>query len=242
MAVLDPAESTELADIASLITEPSNADRRRLLLDRIDDPELTSVIEREVMPMVNSRDPGNSATFLVSKLSPLVDSWALRARTGADTLGVERAVRTGRPFIIHAPAAVLGDSGSRVVVSIALHRLWLATRRRRKPVPTHVVVDEWQLYPSTTIGAMLSQGRKYGLRMRLANQNLAQLSQSLRDTVLGNSGSVICFRVGPADAALLDGLFPTVPRYRLQTLPPHTFAVTFGDRDFITAAPPPLEP
>ena len=241
MAVLDPEGSTELADVAALITEPSYAERRKQLLTRIDDAELTSIIEREVMPMVNARDPGNSATFLISKLSPLVDSWALRARSGPDTLGVERAVRLGRPFIIHAPAAVLGDSGSRVIVSIALHRLWLATRRRRRPVPTHVVVDEWQLYPSTTIGAMLSQGRKYGLRMRLANQNLAQLSQLLRDTVLGNSGSVVCFRVGPADAALLDGLFPTVPRHRLQTLPPHTFAATFGDRDIVTAAPPPLD-
>ena len=123
------------------------------------------------------------------------------------------------------------------------HEDYLSTRilLGRKPVPMHVVVDEWQLYPSTTIGAMLSQGRKYGLRMRLANQNLAQLSPALRDSVLGNSGSVVCFRVGPADAALLDGLFPTVPRHRLQTLPPHTFAVTFGDRDLVTAAPPPLE-
>lgn len=241
LAVLDPDDDTELADVASLITDPDQSERRRGLLNRIGDAELTSVIEREVMPMVNSRDPGNSATFLVSKLSPLVDSWALRARGGRDTLGVERAIRTGRPIVIHAPAAVLGDSGSRVVVSIALHRLWLAARRRRKPVSTHIVVDEWQLYPSTTIGAMLSQGRKYGLRMRLANQNLAQLSASLRDSVLGNSGSVVCFRVGPADALLLDGLFPTVPRYRLQTLPPHTFAVTFGDRDLVTAAPPPLD-
>jgi hypothetical protein len=166
----------------------------------------------------------------------------VRAGKGTvDSLGVERAVSAGRPFIIHAPAAVLGDSGSRVVVSLALHRLWLATRRRRKPVPMHVVVDEWQLYPSTTIGAMLSQGRKYGMRMRLANQNLAQLSSALRDSVLGNSGSVVCFRVGPADAALLDGLFPTIPRHRLQTLSPHTFAVTFGDKDLITPAPPPLD-
>ncbi len=243
LAVLDPEETTELADVAALITDPANAERRRALLARIGDPELTSIIEREVMPMVTSRDPGNSAAFLVSKLSPLVDIWAVRGSRGAaESLGIERAVRTGRPFALYAPAAVLGDSGSRVVVSIALHRLWLAARRRRKPVPMHVVVDEWQLYPSTTIGAMLSQGRKYGLRMRLANQNLAQLSPALRDSVLGNSGSVVCFRVGPADAALLDGLFPTVPRHRLQTLPPHTFAVTFGDRDLVTAAPPPLDP
>jgi hypothetical protein len=238
MAVLDPEDATELADVATLITDPAAAERRRALLERIDDQDLTNVILREVMPMVTSRDPGNSATWLLSKLGPLVESWAVRG--ARDTLGVERAVKAGRPFVLHAPATVLGDSGSRLVVSIALHRLWLATRRRRTPAPMHVVVDEWQLYPSTTVAAMLSQGRKYGLRMRLANQNLAQLSPVLRDTVLGNSGSVVCFRVGPADAALLDGIFPAVPRHKLQTLPRHTIAVTFGDRDLITAAPPPL--
>jgi hypothetical protein len=214
---------------------------RRDLLERIGDADLTSAIEREVMPMVTSRDPGSSATWLLSKLGPLFDSRVVRSAPGhGDTLGVERAVTAGRPFIIHAPAAELGDSGSRLVVSLALHRLWLAARRRRTRAPMHVVVDEWQLYPSTTIATMLSQGRKYGLRMSLANQNLSQLSTSLRDSVLGNSGSMVCFRVGPADAALLDGLFPTVPRWRLQTLAPHTFAVTFGDRDLITPAPPPL--
>ena len=241
LAVLDPADATELADVPSLITDPSLRDLRRALLDRIGDADLTNAIEREIIPMINSRDPGNSATWLLSKLSPLFDTPALRSTPGrGDTLGVEQAVKAGRPFILYAPAATLGDSGSRLVVSLALHRLWLAARRRRTPAPTPVVVDEWQLYPSTTIAAMLSQGRKYGLRMRLANQNLAQLSTTLRDSVLGNSGSVVCFRVGPADAALLDGLFPTVPRWRLQTLPPHTLAVTFGDRDLVTAAPPPL--
>lgn len=238
MAVLDPDGTTELADVAGLITDPAAGERRRALLARIDDPDLTNVIEREVIPMVTSRDPGNSATWLLSKIGPLVESWAVRG--ARDTLGVERAVKAGRPYVIHAPATVLGDSGSRLVVSIALHRLWLAARRRRTPAPINVFVDEWQLYPSTTIASMLSQGRKYGLRMRLANQNLAQLSPLLRDTVLGNSGSVVCFRVGPADALLLDGIFPTVLRYRLQTLPRHTIAVTFGDRDLVTAAPPPL--
>jgi hypothetical protein len=241
MAVLDPDDSTELADVPSLITEPSLKEIRKALLERIGDAELTGVIEHEVMPMLTARDAGSSATWLVSKLGPLLDSWAVRPAPGKpDTLGVERAVKTGRPFIVHAPATTLGDSGSRLVVSLTLHRLWLATRRRAKPSPRHVVVDEWQLYPSTTIGSMLSQGRKYGLRMRLANQNLAQLSPALRDTVLGNSGSVVCFRLGPADAVLLDGQFPTVARTRLQTLPPHTCAVTFGDRDLVTAAPPPL--
>ena len=247
MAVLDPDDATDLADLAPLITDSQWAPRRRALLDRIDDHELTGVIEHEVIPMVSSRDPGNSATYLLSKLTPLVDTWAVRPapkaarpRGAADTLAVEQAVRSGRPLLVYAPTTALGDSGSRLVVSIALHRLWLAARRRRTPTPLHVLVDEWQLYPSTTIAAMLSQGRKFGLRLRLANQNLAQLSSALRDSVLGNSGSVVCFRVGPADAALLDGVFPTIARYRLQTLPPHTFAVTFGDRDLVTASHPPL--
>lgn len=241
MAVLDPSDATELSDVPLLITDPTLRGLRHDLLERIGDADLTNTIEREVMPMLTSRDPGSSAAWLLSKLSPLFDSWAVRPTPNrGDTLGVERAVKTAQPFVLYAPATTLGDSGSRLVVSLTLHRLWLAARRRRTPAPIHVIVDEWQLYPSTTIATMLSQGRKYGLRMRLANQNLSQLPTGLRDSALGNSGSVVCFRVGPADAALLDGLFPTVPRARLQTLAPHTFAITFGDRDLVTGAPPPL--
>lgn len=55
---------------------------------------------------------------------------------------------------------------------------------------------------------MIAEGRKYALRLRVANQSLSQIPGSLRDTVLNNVGPVPTFRSGPADTHVLDGLFP----------------------------------
>jgi hypothetical protein len=238
--VLDPWEETRFEDLAELFVDPDFDRHRTELLARIGDRDLTLIAEREIIPMLRQKDPGNTAAWIFSTLQAFTSCWAFHANGSddEDTLGVEDAVERGAHFILHAPASELGDTGSRILVTVALHRLWLATRRLGASRPRHVLVDEWQRYPSPTLEAMLSMGRKYGLRMRLANQNLAQIPSQLRESVLGNSGAVVCFRVGPADAQLVDGLFPTIPRFALQTLPKHTFAITLGDRDFIAPAPP----
>jgi hypothetical protein len=55
---------------------------------------------------------------------------------------------------------------------------------------------------------MLSEARKFGLRLTLANQTLAQLKansgrQDLLEAVLGNVGNLIAFRLGVPDAERL---------------------------------------
>jgi hypothetical protein len=50
---------------------------------------------------------------------------------------------------------------------------------------------------------MLAELRKYRVGMILAHQYLTQLDPAIRDAVLGNAGTLICFRVGAADADVL---------------------------------------
>jgi hypothetical protein len=50
---------------------------------------------------------------------------------------------------------------------------------------------------------MLSEVRKYRLCLTLAHQYIAQLSDSVRDAVFGNVGTIIAFRTGHADAERL---------------------------------------
>lgn len=69
--------------------------------------------------------------------------------------------------------------------------------------PFHLYVDEFQSFATTGFGLILSEARKYGLTLTLAHQYLAQLTDPLRDAVFGNAGSVVCFRVGAADAPVL---------------------------------------
>lgn len=50
---------------------------------------------------------------------------------------------------------------------------------------------------------MLAELRKYRVSLILANQYLAQLEREVRDAVLGNVGTLVCFRVSADDAAHL---------------------------------------
>ena len=54
---------------------------------------------------------------------------------------------------------------------------------------------------------MLSELRKYGVGMVLAHQYLSQLDHQVRDSILGNVGTIISFRLGATDAAILEKEF-----------------------------------
>jgi hypothetical protein len=65
-------------------------------------------------------------------------------------------------------------------------------------------IDEFQDFAchpgaAETFSQMLSQVRKFGLHMILANQSIAQLDSRLQ-TALGNAQTIVAFRISRADA------------------------------------------
>jgi len=54
---------------------------------------------------------------------------------------------------------------------------------------------------------MLSELRKDRVGMILAHQYLAQLDPQIREAILGNVGTIIAFRIGLADAEILEKEF-----------------------------------
>jgi type IV secretory pathway TraG/TraD family ATPase VirD4 len=86
-----------------------------------------------------------------------------------------------------------------------------ALSRSRAPLEMrkryYLYVDEFQDFAchpgaAETFSQMLSQVRKFGLHMILANQSIAQLSPGLQ-TALGNAQTIIAFRVSRSDADAL---------------------------------------
>jgi hypothetical protein len=76
------------------------------------------------------------------------------------------------------------------------------------------VVDEFQSFVSSassfsyatserSFSSLLSEARKYGLGLVLANQYISQLDRGTSEAVFGNTGSQIAFRVGREDAEFL---------------------------------------
>jgi len=81
-------------------------------------------------------------------------------------------------------------------------------------------VDEFQNFATDSFQTILSEARKYRLNLVLANQFMTQLTDGIREAILGNIGTVICGRIGITDAEMLQKKFaPTFDAEDLTKLP-----------------------
>ncbi|MDP3901587.1 MAG: type IV secretion system DNA-binding domain-containing protein [bacterium] len=68
----------------------------------------------------------------------------------------------------------------------------------------YLYIDEFHNVVTETFENLLSEARKYSLCITLAHQYMGQLLPRVQAAVLGNVGSMIVFRVGGADATILE--------------------------------------
>ena len=81
-------------------------------------------------------------------------------------------------------------------------------------------VDEFQNFATESFATILSEARKYRLNLVLANQFMTQLTDSIRESILGNIGTIISGRLGITDAEILQKKFmPTFDAEDLTKLP-----------------------
>ncbi|NCS83180.1 ATP-binding protein, partial [Candidatus Saccharibacteria bacterium] len=81
-------------------------------------------------------------------------------------------------------------------------------------------VDEFQNFATDSFATILSEARKYRLSLILANQFMTQLTDQIREAILGNIGTVISGRIGITDAEILVKKFsPTFDTEDLTRLP-----------------------
>jgi CxxC-x17-CxxC domain-containing protein len=67
----------------------------------------------------------------------------------------------------------------------------------------YLYVDEFQNFATESFANILSEARKYRLNLIIAHQYVEQLDETVRAAVFGNVGTLMCFRVGAADAEFL---------------------------------------
>ena len=109
-------------------------------------------------------------------------------------------------FLTLAPFFIVGAFLTTfTAVKIAQSGADIAESERRD---FHIYLDEFQTFTTLSIATMLSELRKYRTGLVLAHQYLSQLDAQVRDAIWGNAGTIICFRVGKADAQILEKEFP----------------------------------
>ncbi|MBV8977711.1 MAG: type IV secretory system conjugative DNA transfer family protein [Alphaproteobacteria bacterium] len=131
----------------------------------------------------------------------------------------------GEMLVVNVGKGRIGEDsalllGGLIVSTIGLAAFSRAESDSRRQFTLHV--DEFQNFTTLMIANMMSELRKYGVGMVLANQYLKQMEPEIEHAILGNVGTLISFRVGPNDAQVLAREFePKFEARDLLYLPNH---------------------
>ena len=147
------------------------------------------------------------------------------------TIDFDDIINSGKVLICNVSKGRLGEDTAELFGVTILAKLQLASlRRARMPQvqrrPFYIYVDEFQNFATTSFVQMLSESRKYGVFMIMAEQSTAQQrDQQTVNIILANVGTIICFRTGsPQDEQRLLPLFrPFIEPGEISRLPAHQY-------------------
>ncbi len=204
---------------------------RASILERVQDEATRSYFDYEFNPLSPSRQMQAVGPVLTRVGAALESSFGRRifGQPGGIDL---RKVQDGRKVLIclyedgligKQNAAVFAGLTAAACLLTAMTRIDLLENQR---VDWLLVCDEAHEYVTRSFTEALTIGRGYRLSVILATQFLGLLPADVRSSVLANTSTMICFRLGEEDAAILGRRFePQIARFDLTDLPNYTALV-----------------
>ena len=125
------------------------------------------------------------------------------------TFNIRQIMDEGKILIVNLSKGLIGEDNAAILGSFLVTKIQLAAMSRsdipdvRDRRPFYLYVDEFQNFATDSFATILSEARKYGLNLTVANQYISQMSETVRDAVFGNVGTMISFRVSADDAPIL---------------------------------------
>lgn len=125
------------------------------------------------------------------------------------TFNVRQIMDQGKILIVNLSKGLIGEDNAAILGSFIVTKIQLAAMSRsdieriEDRRPFYLYVDEFQNFATDSFATILSEARKYALNLTVANQYIGQMTETVRDAVFGNVGTVISFRSSPDDAPIL---------------------------------------
>ncbi|NUM25334.1 MAG: type IV secretion system DNA-binding domain-containing protein [Candidatus Buchananbacteria bacterium] len=111
-------------------------------------------------------------------------------------------------LIMNLSKGRIGEDSSALLGAMMITKIQLAAMSRidikeNERKDFYLYVDEFQNFATESFASILSEARKYRLDLIIGHQYIEQLDEMVRAAVFGNVGTLMCFRVGAADAEAL---------------------------------------
>ncbi len=114
---------------------------------------------------------------------------------------------------------IMGFLGAMFVTKLFQTAMGRQSVEKNERTPFFLYVDEFQNFATDTFNEILSEARKYGLSLSVAHQYIKQIPENISDSLFGNVGTLVSFRISSEDAEYMKQHFqPFLNGYDLGNL------------------------
>ncbi|MFA5099056.1 MAG: type IV secretion system DNA-binding domain-containing protein [Candidatus Paceibacterota bacterium] len=207
----DLTEPATLMEVARVFTDP---DFREKKLSKTSNPVIIDFWRKEAVKAGGEAALSNMTPYITSKFNNFTANDYMRPIIGQpkSAFNFRQIMDEGKILLVNLSKGKIGDInanllGMVIVGKILMSALSRADVTKEKRRDFNLYIDEFQNFTTDSISTILSEARKYGLNLTVAHQFIAQLDEKIKDSIFGNVGSMISFRVGPQDAEFLEKQF-----------------------------------
>lgn len=209
LALLDYPNATML-DITRLLTDKNFRDE---VLKYVEDPVVRNFWTVEFASW-NDRFQAEAVAPVLNKVGAFTANPMVRNIIGQprSSFNIRQIMDEHKILIVNLTRGLVGEDNASLLGALLVTKIQLAAMSRAnipadQRVPFYLYVDEFQNFATDSFATILSEARKYGLNLTVANQYTAQMPMEVRDAVFGNVGSIIAFRMSADDAGKMQRYF-----------------------------------
>lgn len=207
-------EMPTFLDVPKIFTD---SEFRKRKLANCQNPIIKDFWEKEALMVGGEASLQNITPYITSKFNNFIANDYVRPIISQpkSTFKFREIMDEGKILLVNMSKGKIGDINAGLLGMIVVGKILLAALSRtdipmEKRKDFNLYIDEFQNFTTDSIGAILSEARKYRLNLVMAHQFITQIPEKIRDSVFGNVGSMIVFRVGPDDAEYLEKQFAPV--------------------------------
>jgi len=205
LALLDYPDATML-DITRILTEKKF---RNEVLKYVGDPVVRNFWTIEFASW-NDKFMTEAVAPILNKVgaftaNPLVRNIIGQAKS---SFNIRQIMDERKILVVNLSRGLVGEDNAALLGALLVTKVQMAAMSRadiagENRTPFYLYVDEFQNFATDSFATILSEARKYGLNLTVANQYTAQMMQEVKDAVFGNVGSIISFRTSADDARVM---------------------------------------
>jgi hypothetical protein len=202
LALLDYPNATML-DITRMLTEKAF---RQEVLQHVTDPVVRNFWTIEFASW-NDKFAAEAVAPVLNKVGAFTANPLVRNIIGQpkSSFNIRQIMDERKILIVNLSRGLVGEDNASLLGALLVTKIQLAAMSRadisaEERSPFYLYVDEFQNFATDSFATILSEARKYGLNLTVANQYIAQMPMEVKDAVFGNVGSIIAFRMSADDA------------------------------------------